>query len=206
MLVASDNENATIQNIHSVPSFLRKLGKLSVSVWIPNDHINYNFKIIISTTNASKLRFQSENYIWKCHWFTMFSITQTFSVESVTLMVNAVFTARILAIFSIGLETFWKIIVFGNRSLATSCSWNRISSKIMKYLDKCITCCTIMTPPTSLTGTHTICVPTSFAIWWTGQGTVFTVISQLALLSKDNINNQRVCLKYRLLNFFSFFI
>lgn len=108
MLVASDNENATIQNIHSVPSFLRKLGKLSVSVWIPNDHINYSFKIIISTTNASKLRFQSENYIWKCHWFTMFSITQTFSVESVTFMVNAVFTARILTIFSIGLETFWK--------------------------------------------------------------------------------------------------
>lgn len=99
-----------------------------------------------------------------------------------------------------------KIIVFGNRSLATSCSWNRISSKIMKYLDKCITCCTSMTPPTCLTGTHTICVPTSFAIWWTGQGTVFTVISQLALLSKDNINNQRVYLKCRLSNFFSFFI
>lgn len=156
MLVASDNENATIQNIHSVASFLRKLGKLSVSVWIPNDHINYNFKFIISTTNASKLRFQSENYIWKCHWFTMFSITQTFSVESVTLMVNAVFTARILTIFSIGLETFWKIIFFDNRSLTISCSWNEISSKIMKYLDKCITCYTIMTHPTPFTGAKTI--------------------------------------------------
>lgn len=43
MLVASDNENATIQNIHSVASFLRKLGKLSVPVWIPNEHINYIF-------------------------------------------------------------------------------------------------------------------------------------------------------------------
>lgn len=178
MLVASDNENATIQNIHSVASFLRKLGKLSVLVWIPNDHINYNFKIIISTTNASKLRFQSENYIWKCHWFTMFSITQTFSVEPVTLMVNAVFIAWILTIFSIGPETF-----FGNRSLTISCSLSQLSSKIMKYLDKCITCCTIMTPPTRLTGTHTICVPTRFAIWWTGQGTVFTVISKFALLS-----------------------
>lgn len=63
MLVASDNENATIQNIHSVASSLRKLGKLSVPVWIPNDHINYNFKIIISIKIASKLWFQSENYI-----------------------------------------------------------------------------------------------------------------------------------------------
>lgn len=126
---------------------------------------NYNFKIIIFTTNASKLRFQSENYIWKCHWFTMFSITQTFSVEPVTLMVIAVFAARILTIFSIGLETFWKIIFFDNRSLTISCSWNEISSKIMKYLDKCITCCTIMTPPTRFTGAKTIHMPTSFTIW-----------------------------------------
>lgn len=63
MLVASDNENATIQNIHSVASSLRKLGKLSVPVWIPNDHINYNFKIIIFIKIASILWFQSENYI-----------------------------------------------------------------------------------------------------------------------------------------------
>lgn len=169
----------------------------------------YRMTIIIRTLKLLYLQqtpvnYAFKNYIWKtqCHWFT---ITQTFSVESVTFMVNAVFTARILTIFSIGLETFWKIIFFDNRSLTISCSWNEISSKIMKYLDKRITCCTIMTPPTRLTGTHTICVPTSFAIWWTGQGTVFTVISQLALLSKDNINNQRVCLKCRLSNFFSFF-
>lgn len=58
MLVASDNENATIQNTHSVVSSLRKLGKLSVPVWIQNDHNNENFKIIIFTTNASKLCFQ----------------------------------------------------------------------------------------------------------------------------------------------------
>lgn len=63
MLVASDNENATIQNIHSVASSLRKLGKLSVPVWIPNDHINYNFIIILFIKIASKLWFQSENYI-----------------------------------------------------------------------------------------------------------------------------------------------
>lgn len=63
MLVASDNENATIQNTHSVVSSLRKLGKLSVPVWIQNDHDNNNFIIIIIITNASKLWFQFESYI-----------------------------------------------------------------------------------------------------------------------------------------------
>lgn len=64
MLVASDNENATIQNTHSVASFLRKLGKLSVPVWIPNDHINYIFlKLSYLITNASKQWFQFESYI-----------------------------------------------------------------------------------------------------------------------------------------------
>lgn len=153
----------------------------------------YRMTIIIRTLKLLYLQqtpvnYAFKNYIWKtqCHWFT---ITQTFSVESVTFMVNAVFTARILTIFSIGLETFWKKIVYGYRSLTISCSWNQISSKIMK----CITCCTIMTLPTRLTGAHTIYVPTSFTIWWTGRDTVYTVISRFALLSKYKINNQCVC-------------
>lgn len=72
----------------------------------------YRMTIIIRTLKLLYLQqtpvnYAFKNYIWKtqCHWFT---ITQTFSVESVTFMVNAVFTARILTIFSIGLETFWK--------------------------------------------------------------------------------------------------
>lgn len=75
----------------------------------------YRMTIIIRTLKLLYLQqtpvnYAFKNYIWKtqCHWFTMFTITQTFSVESVTFMVNAVFTARILTIFSIGLETFWK--------------------------------------------------------------------------------------------------
>lgn len=63
MLMASDNENATIQNTHSVVSSLRKLGKIFVPVWIHNDHDNNNFIIIIIMTNASKLCFQFESYI-----------------------------------------------------------------------------------------------------------------------------------------------
>lgn len=72
----------------------------------------YRMTIIIRTLKLLYLQqtpvnYAFKNYIWKtqCHWFT---ITQPFSVESVTFMVNAVFTARILTIFSIGLETFWK--------------------------------------------------------------------------------------------------
>lgn len=75
----------------------------------------YRMTIIIRTLKLLYLQqtpvnYAFKNYIWKtqCHWFTMFTITQTFSGESVTFMVNAVFTARILTIFSIGLETFWK--------------------------------------------------------------------------------------------------
>lgn len=40
--------------------------------------------------------------------FTMFTIAQTVSVESVTCPVNTFATARILTVFSIGLIAFWK--------------------------------------------------------------------------------------------------
>lgn len=126
-VVASDNENATIQNIQSVAFSLRKLSILSVPVWVKNNHHNYNF-----LTNASKLRYQFESYSLKCHCFTMFTITQTFSGKSVTLMVNAVFTARILTIFSIGVGTFWKMIlmVIVNSRFPVHVAENQIASKL----------------------------------------------------------------------------
>lgn len=42
-------------------------------------------------------------------YFTIFAITQTLSVESITCLVNALPTTRILTIVSIGMSTFWKI-------------------------------------------------------------------------------------------------
>lgn len=90
-------------------------------------HHSYNF-----LTKVSKIWYQFESYILKCHCFTMFTITQTFSGKSVTLMVNAVFTARILTIFSIGLGTFWKTIlmVIVNPRLSVHVDENLIASKL----------------------------------------------------------------------------
>lgn len=97
VLIRSDIKKATIQNVldaTSVPPFCR----LSVQKMFL-DLINYN----------RKKYFYNLIFSYWVSCFTIFCITKTVSVKSITCPVNALSTTGMLTVFSIGLDTFWKV-------------------------------------------------------------------------------------------------
>lgn len=163
MLMTRDIRKTAIQNVQADTSVVKStFRRYSVQKY---------FQALINYKRFFFIWFKPNVFTY----FTICAITQTLSVESITCLVNALPTTRILTIFSIGMSTFWKIH-FGiyswvlYRAFEICC----IITMMLLFLHTC------MTPPTSPTGTPTICVSTCLTVWPTGKRTVCSKIPRLA--------------------------
>lgn len=101
MLMMSDTKNATIHNGWVGKSVLSTL--LWLSVFSFNNNPPFSF--------WTKYYFFKSIKTEKLLFLTVSAITQTISIESVTSLVDAVYTARILTVLSIEPDTFLKYYV-----------------------------------------------------------------------------------------------